>query len=121
MSPTQSSDIGRLQDRKWIIQNNGHDWLRPCSIKTMSELANGVTGNLLARAGDVALEGTPSPCLVVKRNASHRDPHQVYMLLLTESGAIIAPPVPAFCYASALYLTTWSNIRSAECSTSLKA
>lgn len=67
----------------------------PCSIKTMSEIATGVTSNLLSRAGDVVLKERRKLILAVRETPFHLG-HLRNMVSLTEMGAIIAPPLPAF-------------------------
>jgi flavin prenyltransferase len=67
----------------------------PCSIKTMSEIATGVTGSLLSRAADVTLKERRTLVLMVRETPLHTG-HLRTMLALSEMGAIIAPPVPAF-------------------------
>lgn len=67
----------------------------PCSIKSMSEIASGMTSSLLARAADVVLKERRKLVLMVRETPLHRN-HLRTMADLSELGAIIAPPVPAF-------------------------
>jgi 4-hydroxy-3-polyprenylbenzoate decarboxylase len=67
----------------------------PCSIKSMSEIASGVTSSLLARAADVVLKERRRLVLMVRETPLHRN-HLRTMAELSELGAVIAPPVPAF-------------------------
>lgn len=67
----------------------------PCSIKSMSEIASGMTSTLLARAADVVLKERRKLVLMVRETPLHRN-HLRTMTDLSELGAIIAPPVPAF-------------------------
>lgn len=66
----------------------------PCSVKTMSEIATGVTSNLLSRAADVVLKERRRLVLMVRETPLHIG-HLRTMLALAEMGAVIAPPVPA--------------------------
>jgi 4-hydroxy-3-polyprenylbenzoate decarboxylase len=67
----------------------------PCSIKTLSAVANSYADDLLSRAADVTLkEGRPL-VLVVRETPLHQG-HLRLMSLAAQAGAIIYPPVPAF-------------------------
>ena len=70
----------------------------PCSVRSMSEIAAGVTTTLLTRAADVVLKERRRLVLMVRETPLHTG-HLRTMTQLSEIGAIIAPPVPAF-YAS---------------------
>ncbi len=67
----------------------------PCSIKTMSEIATGVTSSLLSRAADVALKERRRLVLAVRETPLHGG-HLRTMAQLADMGAVIAPIVPAF-------------------------
>ncbi|AOG05164.1 MULTISPECIES: UbiX family flavin prenyltransferase [Bosea] len=67
----------------------------PCSIRSMSEIATGVTSGLLSRAADVVLKERRRLVLMVRETPLHTG-HLRAMTQLSEMGAIIAPPVPAF-------------------------
>ena len=67
----------------------------PCSVKSMSEIATGITANLLSRAADVTLKERRPLVLMVRESPLHLG-HLRTMASLTEMGAIIAPPMPAF-------------------------
>ncbi|MBR1177400.1 UbiX family flavin prenyltransferase [Bradyrhizobium sp. KB893862 SZCCT0404] len=67
----------------------------PCSMRSMSEIASGVTTTLLTRAADVVLKERRRLVLMVRETPLHTG-HLRTMTALSEIGAIIAPPVPAF-------------------------
>jgi 4-hydroxy-3-polyprenylbenzoate decarboxylase len=67
----------------------------PCSVKSMSEIATGVTSNLLTRAADVTLKERRPLVLAVRESPFHLG-HLRTMTALAEMGAVIAPPLPAF-------------------------
>ncbi|MFN0262776.1 UbiX family flavin prenyltransferase [Tepidamorphus sp. 3E244] len=69
--------------------------IAPCSIRTASEIATGVTSTLLTRAADVVLKEQRKLLLMVRESPLHLG-HLRTLANLSEMGAVIAPPVPAF-------------------------
>jgi 4-hydroxy-3-polyprenylbenzoate decarboxylase len=69
--------------------------IAPCSIRTLSDIAYGTTDTLLSRAADVTLKERRRLVLVVREAPLHAG-HLRSMLTVTENGAIVVPPVPAF-------------------------
>lgn len=67
----------------------------PCSIRTLSEIATGVTASLLSRAADVVLKERRRLVLMVRETPLHAG-HLQSMLNVTNMGAVVMPPVPAF-------------------------
>jgi 4-hydroxy-3-polyprenylbenzoate decarboxylase len=67
----------------------------PCSIRTMSEIATGVTSSLLSRAADVVLKEKRRLVLAVRETPLHTG-HLRTLTTLSEIGAVVAPIVPAF-------------------------
>lgn len=67
----------------------------PCSIRTLSEIATGVTSSLLTRAADVVLKERRKLVLMVRETPYHLG-HLRSMTQVTEMGAVVMPPVPAF-------------------------
>ncbi len=76
------------------FQNTGMV-IAPCSIRSMSEIATGTTSSLLTRAADVALKERRRLVLMIRETPLHSG-HLRNLALLSDLGAIIAPPVPAF-------------------------
>lgn len=76
--------------------------IAPCSVRTMSEVATGVTSSLMSRAADVTLKERRPLVLMVRETPLHLG-HLRTMVKLAEMGAVIAPPLPAF-YARPLSL-----------------
>jgi 4-hydroxy-3-polyprenylbenzoate decarboxylase len=67
----------------------------PCSIKTLSGVANSYADNLVVRAADVCLKEGRRLILVVRETPLHPG-HLRLMQLAAEAGAVIFPPIPAF-------------------------
>ncbi|WP_415236521.1 UbiX family flavin prenyltransferase [Sneathiella sp.] len=69
--------------------------IAPCSVRSMSEIAAGTTSNLLTRAADVILKERRRLILMIRESPLHSG-HLRHLAELSDLGAIIAPPVPAF-------------------------
>lgn len=69
--------------------------IAPCSVKTMSEIATGVTSTLMSRAADVILKERRKLVLAIRETPLHTG-HLRTLLQLSEMGAIVCPIVPAF-------------------------
>ena len=69
--------------------------IAPCSVRTMSEIATGITGTLISRAADVVLKERRRLVLGVRETPLHGG-HLRTLVQLSDMGAVIAPIVPAF-------------------------
>lgn len=67
----------------------------PCSIRTVSEIASGVTSTLMARAADVVLKERRRLVLMVRESPLHVG-HLRTLTQISEMGAVVAPPLPGF-------------------------
>ncbi len=102
----QLADLIALADYHYPVQDIGAKiasgsfyadgmLIAPCSIKTMSEITYGITGNLIARSADVCLKERRMLVVGVRETPFHTG-HLRTMLALSEAGAVIAPPIPGF-------------------------
>jgi 4-hydroxy-3-polyprenylbenzoate decarboxylase len=96
---TRASVVHRLGDMAASISSGSFRTLgmivAPCSVRTLSEIASGVTSTLLTRAADVTLKERRPLVLMVRETPLHLG-HLRSMVKVTEMGAIVAPPLPAF-------------------------
>ena len=69
--------------------------IAPCSMRSLAEIASGVTSSLVTRAADVVLKERRRLVLIVREAPLHLG-HLRSMTAATEMGAIVYPPVPAF-------------------------
>lgn len=69
--------------------------IAPCSIKTLSGIANSYNDNLIVRTADVCLKERRRVVLLLRETPLHRG-HLDLAIRATDNGAVIMPPVPAF-------------------------
>lgn len=100
------ADIRALADRSYKQEDIGASIssgsfltlgmiIAPCSVRSASEIATGVTSTLLTRAADVVLKEQRKLVLMIRESPLHLG-HLRTLTALSEMGAVIAPPMPAF-------------------------
>lgn len=100
------SDVKKLADFHYPVGNIGANIssgsfktigmiIAPCSMKSLAEIATGMSTNLLSRAADVVMKERRRLVLMVRESPFHSI-HLKHMLTLSDMGVIIAPPLPAF-------------------------
>jgi len=100
------ADVTALADRTWrnddlaaCVSSGSYRTLgmvvAPCSMKTLAEIATGLSSSLIGRSADVVLKERRRLVLLARETPLHAT-HLKNMLAVTEMGAIVAPPVPAF-------------------------
>jgi len=94
-----ASKVHRIDDLAAAVSSGSFQTMgmiiAPCSMRTLGEIAHGLSSNLMTRAADVVLKERRRLVLLVRETPLHAI-HLRNMTTLAELGAIIAPPVPAF-------------------------